>query len=322
MEQMKRIIAFTGSNNPNSINEKLVQSIISKYPDQSIKFIDLKRFDVPIYSQNIEQHGIPKPIKILFQLFAETDAFIIASPEHNGLPSAFLKNTIDWLSRINQKFLNEKPILLLSASPGPAGGKTHLQILEKLMLQWGALFVEQYSLGSFDQNLDKVGLVITNQQENIKLEKAMQAIINEQPIKKKQHVDVVQDYFNAFQNGNMEQVLNSFHPDCYIVSVKEEERPKEQLHGIYRTKDEVKQFFNNINSLFNTKDFTMEHISSAGDNLVIANGTFSHEVKATGKLFNSAWVQLCVIEDEKIKEYRFYEDSAAFVEAFKPHTLN
>jgi NAD(P)H-dependent FMN reductase/ketosteroid isomerase-like protein len=312
---MKKIIAFTGSNNPNSINEKLVQSIIRKYSDQSIEFIDLKRFDVPIYSQDIEQNGIPKPIKKLFQLFTEADAFIIASPEHNGLPSAFLKNTIDWLSRINQKFIDGKPVLLLSTSPGPTGGKTHLQNLEKLVLQWGGLFVEQYSLGSFDQNFDKSGLVITNQQENIKLKKAMQALINGQPLIKKKNVEVVQDYFNSFQNGNMKQVLNSFHPDCYIVSVKEEERPKEQLHGIYRTKDEAKQFLNNITSLFNTKDFTLKHISSAGDNLVMSNGTFSHEVKATGKLFNSAWVQLCIIEDEKIKEYRFYEDSAAFVTA-------
>ncbi len=310
-------MAFTGSNNPNSINEKLVQSIITKYPDQTIEFIDLKRFDVPIYSHNVEQNGIPKPIKKLFQLFTEADAFIIASPEHNGLPSAFLKNTIDWLSRINQKFIDGKPVLLLSTSPGPMGGKTHLKILEKLVLQWGGLFVEQYSLGSFDQNFDKSGLVIISQQEHIKLENAMQALINEQPIQKKQYVDVVKDYFNAFQNGDMEQVLNSFHPDCYIVSVKEEERPREQLHGIYRTKDEAKQFLNNITSLFNTKDFTVENILPAGDNLVMANGTFSHIVKATGKLFNSTWVQLCIIEDEKIKEYRFYEDSAAFVEAFK-----
>lgn len=67
--------------------------------------------------------------------------------------------------------------------------------------------------------------------------------------------------------------------------------------------------------MFNTKNFTVEHISSAGDNLVIANGTFLHEVKATGKLFNSIWVQLCIIENEKIKNYQFYEDSAAFVTA-------
>lgn len=312
---MKKIIAFTGSNNPHSINEKLVQSIIKKYPDQNIEFIDLKRFDVPIYSQDIEQNGIPKPIKKLFQLFSEADAFIIASPEHNGLPTAFLKNTIDWLSRISQNIFGGKPVLLLSTSPGPTGGKTHLQILEKLVLQWGGLFVEQYSLGSFDQNFDERILTITNQQENINLKKAMQAFINGKPSTKKQNVEVVRDYFNSFQNGDMEQVLNSFHPDCYIVSVKEEERLKEQLHGIYRTKEEAKQFLNNITSLFHTKDFTVRHIASAGDNLVIANGVFSHEVKATGKLFNSSWVQLCIIADEKIKEYRFYEDSAAFITA-------
>ncbi len=312
---MKKIIAFTGSNNPNSINEKLVQSIIRKYPDQNIEFIDLKRFDVPIYSQDIEQNGIPKPIKKLFQLFNEADAFIIASPEHNGLPTAFLKNTIDWLSRISQNFFGGKPVLLLSTSPGPTGGKTHLQILEKLVLRWGGLFVEQYSLGSFAQNFDQSNLIITDPQENINLKKAMQALINGQPLTKKQNVEVVQEYFNSFQNGNMEQVLNSFHPDCYIVSVKEEERPKEQLHGIYRTKEEAKQFLNNITSLFHTKDFTVKHIASAGDNLVIANGTFSHEVKTTGKLFNSSWVQLCIIANEKIKEYRFYEDSAAFITA-------
>jgi ketosteroid isomerase-like protein len=141
-------------------------------------------------------------------------------------------------------------------------------------------------------------------------------LINKKIIQmKKSNVEVVQNYFNAFQNGDMEHVLNSFHPDCYIVSVKEEERPKEQLYGIYRTEDEAKQFLNNITSLFHTKDFTVKHIASAGDNLVMANGTFSHEVKTTGKLFNSSWVQLCIIADEKIKEYRFYEDSAAFITA-------
>lgn len=144
-----------------------------------------------------------------------------------------------------------------------------------------------------------------------------QSSMNRQSLSGKQNVEVVQDYFNSFQNGDMEQVLNLFHPDCYIVSVKEEERSKEQLHGIYRTKKEAKEFLNRITSLFNTKQFIVKHISSAGGNLVLANGTFSHEVKATGKLFNSAWVQLCVVENQKIKEYRFYEDSEAFVIASK-----
>ena len=89
------------------------------------------------------------------------------------------------------------------------------------------------------------------------------------------------------------------------------------MHGIYRTRKEAKQFVKNIHNLFNTKDFSIDRIIPVDDNLVISNGTFSHEVKATGKIFKSTWVQYCTIVDEKIKEYRFYEDSAAFVEALK-----
>ncbi len=132
---------------------------------------------------------------------------------------------------------------------------------------------------------------------------------------KKENTTVIKAYFNAFKQGNKEAILNLFHPNCYIVSVKEEERKTEELHGIYRTRNEAKQFLKNIETLFDTKNFTVQRIIDGGNNLVIANGHFSHEVKATGKLFNSTWVQLCVIEDECIKEYRFYEDSAAYITA-------
>ncbi|WP_106792183.1 nuclear transport factor 2 family protein [Aquimarina sp. Aq78] len=123
---------------------------------------------------------------------------------------------------------------------------------------------------------------------------------------------VVHDYFNAFQNGNMDKVVNLFHENCLIVSVRDQERKKDQLHGTYRTKEEAKQFIANIVNSFTTKEFSVERVISEG-NVVFANGKFSHEVKATGKLFISDWAQISIIEDGKIKEYRFYEDSAAFV---------
>ncbi len=151
---MKKIIAFTGSNNPDSINEKLVKHIISEFPKAGIEFVDLKEFNVPIYSQAIEEMGTPEKIRKLFQIFTEADGFIVASPEHNGLPSAFLKNIIDWLSRIDQQFFGQKPILLLSTSPGVTGGRTHLQLLAGLVGRWGGNLVGQYSLGSFSENFD------------------------------------------------------------------------------------------------------------------------------------------------------------------------
>ncbi|RKE98134.1 nuclear transport factor 2 family protein [Ichthyenterobacterium magnum] len=130
----------------------------------------------------------------------------------------------------------------------------------------------------------------------------------------KQNITIVQDYFKAFQQGNINQVLDAFHNDCLIVSVRDESRKKNQLHGTYRTKESAKQFLQNIVDHFNTEEFIVDKII-AENNVVFANGKFRHKVKATGKLFISDWVQRSIIENNKIKEYRFYEDSAAFVKA-------
>ena len=129
-----------------------------------------------------------------------------------------------------------------------------------------------------------------------------------------QSISVFQNYFNAFQQGNMDDVLNAFHKDCLIVSVRDKERSREQLHGTYRTKEQAKQFLQKIVNHSDPKDFVVEKVMGDG-NIVFANGWCTHKVKATGKMFISDWVQRCIIENNKIKEYRFYEDSAAFVKA-------
>ena len=311
---MKKIVAFSGSNNPDSINEKLVRSLINRYSEYDIRFIDLKKFDAPIYSQKIQSKGIPQQIQDLYQIFEESEGFIIASPEHNGLPSAFLKNIIDWLSVITQRFFNDKPVLLLSTSPGATGAKTHLGILAKLIPLWGGILKGTYSLGSFNKNFDTSTNSILKEEERKLVDNRFKSFIGEGTELKSNKV-VVQNYFKAFQSGDLEGVLNIFHPSCYIVSVKEEERPTEQLHGIYRTREEAKQFLENIVNLFETKDFTVDTLYEAEGNVVVAKGAFSHLVKSSGKLFNSNWVQWCLVEDGMIKEYRFYEDSAALIEA-------
>ncbi|WP_273273291.1 NADPH-dependent FMN reductase [Maribacter polysiphoniae] len=179
---MKKIIAFTGSNNPTSINEKLIKYIIKEFPDCGIEFVDLKKYQLPIYSQEIEQKGIPNQAKELFQLFTSAEGFILASPEHNGLPSAFLKNTIDWLSRIDQRFFGDKPILILSTSPGATGGSSHLEILGNLVHRWGGEPVGRFSLGSFQQHFDENTESLTNIQEAYVLKKLVVGLLTNQPV--------------------------------------------------------------------------------------------------------------------------------------------
>lgn len=174
---MKNIIAFTGSTNPNSINENLLIAAINKFSKDSVNHVQLANQNIPIYSQEIEEEGIPKPIKELFQLFTKADGFIIASPEHNGLLSAFLKNIIDWLSRVDQKFFGDKPVMLMSASPGEYGGASHLQTLGNLMPYWAGNLTSVYSLGDFKNKFNVENSTISDSLEDSKLNEAIQVFM-------------------------------------------------------------------------------------------------------------------------------------------------
>lgn len=179
---MKKIVAFTGSNGPNSINQRLIDYILKEFPNNGIAYLDLKGYDLPIYSPSTEQKGIPMPTKELFQTFASADGFILASPEHNGLPSAFLKNHIDWLSRIDQRFFGDKPILLLSASPGRTGGSSHLEIMAKLVQRWGGELVGQFSLGDFYQNFDISTTSLNKSKDERLLKRLIQDLLDHQKL--------------------------------------------------------------------------------------------------------------------------------------------
>jgi uncharacterized protein len=56
----------------------------------------------------------------------------------------------------------------------------------------------------------------------------------------------------------------------------------------------------------------------AVDQLVVAEGTsrlpkalFTHRGKATQKNFGSDWALMCVVSDDRVLEYRFFDESAA-----------
>lgn len=51
-------------------------------------------------------------------MFNQIDGFIVSLVEHNGPYSAAIKSVFDWLSRINQKMWNNKPMLLMTTSSG------------------------------------------------------------------------------------------------------------------------------------------------------------------------------------------------------------
>ncbi|MEE9369384.1 MAG: NAD(P)H-dependent oxidoreductase [Pontiella sp.] len=174
---MKSILVFTGSNSSNSVNRILLELAMSKVHSLNTTGIDLRNFPVPMYSMDIEEEtGIPSEVKRLKKLFTQHDGFMISSPEHNGMIPAFFKNIMDWLSRTEGKIFQQKPVMLMSTSPGPRGGVTNLGNMEKVFPHWGASAVfADFSLGSFYQNFDMETGTLINPEDDQRLIAAVHA---------------------------------------------------------------------------------------------------------------------------------------------------
>jgi chromate reductase, NAD(P)H dehydrogenase (quinone) len=163
MEKTMKILALAGSNSPNSINKQLL-NYASNLTGQTVTILDMTIYDnLPFYSTLRQQSdGFPPEIEALYAQIQAHDGILIASPEHNGSIPAVFKNVIDWLSRIDMKFLGQKPVLLLSTAPGPNGGRTNLAQLANLVPWWGADLIGTYSLGKFQEAMQN-GLLIESE---------------------------------------------------------------------------------------------------------------------------------------------------------------
>lgn len=126
--------------------------------------------------------------------------------------------------------------------------------------------------------------------------------------------DTVQKFFTAFGKGDVEGVVDSFDPAATIVAVRAGKREGQELYGSYRGTTGAREFVANLGRTFDTQAFTVDALVGEGE-LAFARGSFTHKVKATGKLYSSDWALTCVVRAQKIIEYRFFEDSASFVSA-------
>jgi len=79
--------------------------------------------NVPMYNADLDYHPLPEGVQALKQAISQADGIVVCSPEYNyGIPGV-LKNAIDWASRpAFQSPLKNKPILIMTNSPGTSGG--------------------------------------------------------------------------------------------------------------------------------------------------------------------------------------------------------
>lgn len=78
---------------------------------------------LPLYDGDLEAEGIPAEVQTLADQIAAADAVVIATPEYNKNLSGVLKNALDWVSRTKGAPWRDKPVAILSAAAGRAGGE-------------------------------------------------------------------------------------------------------------------------------------------------------------------------------------------------------
>ena len=156
---MKKILAFGGSNSQNSINKTLAVFAAKRIEGAEVITADLNDYDLPVYGIDLENEiGIPKSAQDFLELISTVDGVVLSLAEHNGAYSVAFKNIFDWMSRINGKLWQEKPMLLMATSPGGRGGATVLEIAKNRFPYMGGNIVATFSLPSFGQNFSEEGI--------------------------------------------------------------------------------------------------------------------------------------------------------------------
>ena len=149
------ILAFAGSNSSNSINYQLVKHTAELIDNHKVQVLNMSNFPFPMYSEDYEKaKGFSNSLMELRDDISNSEGLIISLNEHNSGPSAYFKNLIDWLSRLERNFLADKKVMLMSASPGGRGAIGALDTIEKLLPRFGAEVVTTFSLPSFHSNFD------------------------------------------------------------------------------------------------------------------------------------------------------------------------
>jgi len=149
--------------------------------------LDLRALQLPLYDGDHEAaHGVPDGARQLRDAIAAHDAVLLVTPEYNGFPTPLVINAFDWLSRLpaGQGTLSgvavtaNKPLALLSSSPGAIGGLRAMNFLRQyLQMAFGMLVVpRQHALSHAQDAFDAQG-ALKDQKAEQAVRSVMQSLL-------------------------------------------------------------------------------------------------------------------------------------------------
>lgn len=116
---MAKLLGISGSLRQGSTNTQLVRAALNSFGGAGHEIADL---NLPLYDGDLEEKGMPGSVLRLAEQIKDADGIVISTPEYNGNIPGVLKNALDWVSRVEGHVMSEKPVAILSAAAGRAGG--------------------------------------------------------------------------------------------------------------------------------------------------------------------------------------------------------
>jgi NAD(P)H-dependent FMN reductase len=137
-----KILVIPGSLRTGSLNARLAATAAYEFTQAGadVTRISLADFPLPIYDGDLQsKSGVPKHAVNLKRMMSAHHGILIVTPEYNSSVPPLVKNTIDWVSRVQDpqesrgQVFRERPFAIASASEGRLGGTRALAALRLIL---------------------------------------------------------------------------------------------------------------------------------------------------------------------------------------------
>jgi chromate reductase, NAD(P)H dehydrogenase (quinone) len=161
-----KILVIPGSLRTGSLNARLAAVAARELAlsGAEVTCISLSDFPLPIYDGDLQaKSGVPKHAVNLKRMIGAHHGVLIATPEYNSSVPALVKNTIDWISRVQDphetrgQVFRDRVFAIASASGGRLGGTRALAALRLILTACHASVVpNQLALSFAGQAYDEM----------------------------------------------------------------------------------------------------------------------------------------------------------------------
>jgi ketosteroid isomerase-like protein len=130
----------------------------------------------------------------------------------------------------------------------------------------------------------------------------------------KQTKQLVMQAYQAYKDKNIKAILDLCADDIDWVSDESDYIP---FAGHHHGKDQVAQFFNQLEQSQDGLQFEPQIFIAEGDKVAVS-GISRWRVKATGQTYDNPWVHIFTVRDGKIARLEQHNHTAAAEAAYRP----